>query len=188
MIYLVIEDPTRKHRPGTRLEGAAAREASLKGVALIPIDPNIYGQPTSAAAGFFRADYGPGWPLPNAARAIAPMTLCLRPVASAIHWRACVQLEDPNQDAWGQLRLTSDSSQYGLPVSLSSDAVELTAYKGQKTFVVGGQSIIPAVPPGMAGFALWGTGGGKLLWAAISQTQRPTGEFLVNPLADPTGE
>jgi hypothetical protein len=178
MQYLVLEDPTRQYRVGTRLEAAAAKLAANKGVALIPVDPNVY-QVHSAVSGFFRSDYGTGWPLPKQAGPICPMTLCLHKTSSAIHWRAAIQVKHKNE-CWGQVRLTSDSSQYGMMIGVQSDAVELSQYEGvESPFIIGGQSDLSSCPDGFGGFSLWGCGGGIVLWVAISQTVKAAGSYRV---------
>lgn len=169
MDFYVLSDPEGKCLTGTLLNGPAARQASQRGVALIPVDKDIY-QVRSAIAGFFRADYGDGLPLPVFASPIAHLTLALDPRPCQIHWRACVKLVEP-RDPSGSLRLTADSSQYGTSVGIQSDAVDLAAYRGiERPFVVGGSSTLPNPPAGIVGFALWGLGLAKLLWVAVSQT------------------
>ena len=187
IFYYVLSDPSHKYRVGTLLKDVEARVAGFAGVALIPIDTGIF-QVRSALSGFFRSDFGLGKQLPNTAGPVAPSALFVVPQASVLHWRACIQFDNPGL-MYGQLRLTNDSSQFGLKLGIQSEPVDLGRYaesvshdgSSNRTIVIGGQSVIAPPPDGMLGLALWGTGGGRLLWVAVSQTLKSTGDYVINP-------
>lgn len=187
---MVLEDPTRKHAPGTLVTEGVGRFIEGAAGSAIPVEASLLpmtGMATihrrSALAGVFRRDLGAGWPMPLLATFLVPLTLYVFPGFPVVHWRAkLVGLPDPTDPVArprsGSVRLAPETSQPGCAgIVLAPDAaVDVGALEGDGPWFVGGRATCNATSEGLLGLALYGFSSQgphrvAVAWAAVSNTR-----------------
>lgn len=173
--YMTLDRAHPRLVPGQVLNDAEAR--SHGDAALIPVHSEWMSR--SAVGGFFRRDWGKGWPTPwPRIGAFCPMVIWLKPGTTKIHWRLGLRIAARSKPE-GIIRMICDTTQPGVPLSLTKldgvpDAVDLSAFAEQAgglTFSVGGTYLARTSQEGFYGFALYGNGQGAYVdWSAVSQT------------------
>jgi hypothetical protein len=188
--HIVVDDPSANFWEGAIVEASRAHELRARRVVTLPIEPGLMSR--SAVGGYFRRSWGSGWPISGPVpKMVCPLILYVRREEESfrrIHWVA--RLVTETRDALehvrsgntvlGQLRLASDSGQFGsMTVGLGApeqwkpiQGSDLGRPDSENGWTVYGDAIITAPTDGMAGFALYGSLQGlAVAWAAISQSR-----------------
>jgi hypothetical protein len=180
--WIVVWDPTNEYWDGSLVDGNRARQLEARGVALLPVNPELF--KLAGVGGFAKRSWGAGWPLDyQAPRMACPLTLyCLKEKDFFLHWCARIAPDPAIADKVdeggkfnGFLRLAADSSQgSALHVGLQGepspiDIRELGRRDVHGGWTVGGNAIVRPVQDGFYNFALYGNAQGfRVVWVAAS--------------------
>jgi len=193
--HIVVWDPEGDYWQGGIVDDDLAHTLRARGVALLPVEPNLMTR-SSAAAGFFHRAWGAGWPLGGAVpQMCCPMLLQL---SSTVVESATAQA--PNRISWvarlvpdpgavdsdgrlvqqaGQIRLAADSGQPGAfggglsPTERAAVSVrELGQIDQHGGWTVGGDALVSVALDAFIGLGLYGWAPGlRVAWAAVSQSR-----------------
>ena len=178
MQSLVLWDPEGQFWEGALVSEMQARELAGRGVALIPVEPEMFAR--HAVAGYFRRAWGSGWALaPAEHMALSPMVLYVLSGQQTIHWRArlvptkeIVEKNKVVQPIAGTLRLVSSSGGLGVSATVAVDIAKLSEPDDAGGWTVGGDTSISPQVEGLYNLALYGAARGvKLIWSAVSNTR-----------------
>lgn len=171
----VLHDPLGNYWEGALVSPEMARELEGRGVATIPMLPELAGR--NGAAGWVKRAWGAGWPLSNVPRRISPLVLFVVPGLGTLNWRA--RVTGPcavSADAF--VRFTSDAQQALVSTSgfvTSPEAVQIAKLGPPDEdggWTIGGVGKIVAPGEQYLGVSAYGMGPGLLLeWLAVSQTE-----------------
>lgn len=183
--FVVLDDPNLVLRRGCILGEAAARQHSMKGVALLPFDVEYLN--SCGAGGYVARDFGagitPGNPVSGP---LCPLSLFVPRGDCRVHWRACIvpaglagRRNRTTNSMQGQVRLALDGAQLGTirPGISSGDAILMnrlgeTEPRVDGSWIVGGYHECTTMQEGIAGFSLWGFGlGWHVTWFAVSASR-----------------
>lgn len=179
-MYIVVDDPRGEWNEGSLVEESRARVLTSEGVALLPVDSQLFRY--SGVGGYARRAWGSGISLSNQhPRLLVPMTLFVDQTVRNLNWlvRLIPDAEMPGIRRFnGILRLMQDSSQAhsavgGLGAATQSfDLSEIGAPDAQGGWTLRGTYDLAPHAAGHMGIALYGTAPGlRVVWSAISASR-----------------
>jgi len=182
--HVVVDDPEGIYYVGSLVDASRARQLSTRGVTVLPFAAPM--MKLSGAGGYVLRSWGAGWPLDDLHPAMtSQLLLYVDPSCRVLHWRARVS---PAENApWltdgtvpqGSLRIAADSSQRApnaarlVPQDSPVDVSRLGRPDSRGGWIVGGKASVACGVAGHLGLAIYGGAPGmRLLWAAVSTTER----------------
>jgi hypothetical protein len=180
-VHIVIEDPSNTYWEGSLVESIQARKLALAGVALLPVEPNLFR--LSSIAGYTKRAWGAGVSLASqAATHVAPLTLFAVPGFATLHWAARLVKDEALQHVKGYnglIRIANDTQQPGVKTSgllnmlqAPPELSELGEPDERGGWNIGGSYRIGVPDAAFMGLSLFGTAPGlRLVWLAATQCE-----------------
>lgn len=175
MHIVVLYDPSGKHAEGEILTANAAEVAKSRGVATLPIVPQLLRD--NAFAGYAKRAYGRGWTFDaqKAGRG-CPLALHVDAEYPTIHWAARILADGPARID-GTLRMATDTAQMNasaIGLAPKTAPIQLAALGDPDAnggWTIGG-SATASIPGAMfIGLQLYGMAQNvRVLWFAASQS------------------
>lgn len=178
---VVLHDPHARYPCGAVYAGAAAQALHSKGVATLPVDPDIRAR--NAVAGFMMGHYGSGWSFdPYRPTRGAPLVIYVAKDLSQLHYAARVVPDRQDRNPIiGKLRLNVDTAQAGVigsgmvqeehPLALDK-LTERDSPDPDHGWTLYGRCSLTAGHEGYLGLSLYGNARNcRVSWAAVTQTR-----------------
>jgi hypothetical protein len=168
--FICVQD--EKHPEGQPLTTHEAAVVRRRGGAVLPARTGVIRR--CSVSGYHRRGFGFGVPLPEVTPGlVAPLMLYAEPGTETVWWAARIE-GIGGKPPRGRIYLSGDSSQQmvlragvqGEGIALA-DLGEPDKNGGWNIF---GSARFVAPQAGFYGFALWGSGLARVLWAAVSRT------------------
>jgi len=175
MHIVVLHDSSGKYAEGEILTANAAEVAKSKGVATLPIVPQLLRD--NSFAGYAKRAYGRGWAFEaHKAGRGCPLALHVDAEYSTIHWAARLLVDGPGR-VDGTLRMATDTAQVNasaIGLSPLTAPIQLSALgepDAQGGWTIGG-SATASIPGAMfIGLQLYGMAQNvRVAWFAASQS------------------